>query len=210
MDGAMKHPGLLLERAVLSAMEGRFDGAREMVEQARHVILDEIHARRILMFVARGLATIELLGGDLEAAERELRTLLAFARETGEADHLASTAARLAFVVRARGRPDEAYEFATFSSQIAPSDGIEAQALSKAAMAQAYVDEQLAAEAVELASADQLPNLRADLLAVLADILRTRGLAGSDEAKGEAEYLYRLKGNLASAAKLGHPWLGRA
>jgi hypothetical protein len=48
---------------------------------------------------------------------------------------------RLGGLVRARGRPDEADELAAFSSQTAPSEGLEAQALSKAAMAQAIMNE---------------------------------------------------------------------
>jgi hypothetical protein len=163
-----------------------------MLEEARRVFLDEMHARRMLMFVAQGLAT----------AERELRTRLAFARETAEVEHLSPTAARLAFVVRARGRPDEADEFAALSSRTAPAEGVEAQALSKAAMAQASSDAQLAAEAAELVRAHQMRNLRAHLLVVLADMLHARGLASSDEAMREAARLYRLKGNLASARRL--------
>jgi hypothetical protein len=69
-------------------------------------------------------------------------------------------------------------------------------------MAQASSDAQLAAEAAELARADQMPNLRADLLVVLADMLHARGLASSDEAMREAARLYRLKGNLASGRRL--------
>jgi hypothetical protein len=193
---------VLLYRAVLSAMVGRFAAARQMLESARHVVLDELRARRMLMFVAQGLADVELLAGELESAECELRTRLAFARETGEAEHLAPTAARLAFLVRARGRPNEADELAALSSRTAPAEGVEAQGLSKAAMAQANMDEQLVAEAVKLARADQLPGLRADLLVVLADILHVGGLGGSDEARDEAARLYLLKGNLASAKRV--------
>ena len=65
-----------------------------------------------------------------------------------------------------------------------PQEGVEAEALSKAAMAQAKVDEQLAAEAVKLARADQLPGLRADLLLILADILQAGGLEGRDRGQG--------------------------
>jgi hypothetical protein len=108
----------------------------------------------------------------------------------------------LAFLVRARGRPDEADELAALSARTAPSEGVEAQALSKAALAQVNSDEQLAAEAAVHVRADELPNLRADLLVVLADILRARGLEGSEKAMGEAVRLYRLKGNLASAKSL--------
>ena len=72
-------------------------------------------------------------------------------------------------------------------------------------MAQANVDERLAAEAVELARADQLPGLRADLLLVLADIRHAGGWEGSDGATDEAARLYRLKGNLAAAKRLAKP-----
>jgi len=147
-------------------MEGRFEEARGLNERARRIFVEEMRARRMLMFVAQRQATVELLAGDLAAAERELCTGLEFARESGERDHISQTAGRLAFVLRAQGRSDEAASFGLLSAQTAPVDGVAAQALSRAAMAGSALDAgedreaaRLAREAVGLVP-DEMLNLR--------------------------------------------------
>src|SRR6266516_325788 len=66
-DLGMEVPGLLLHRAVLSAMEGRFDDARGRVQRARTVTVDEMRAPRLLVFVEAASASVELMAGDVEA-----------------------------------------------------------------------------------------------------------------------------------------------
>ncbi len=62
--------------------------------------------------------------------------------------------------------------------------------------------ERLAREAVRLVPAEML-NLRADLLASLAQIPRARGDdTAATSAIGEAVELYERKGNVASAARV--------
>jgi hypothetical protein len=61
----------------------------------------------------------------------------------------------------------------------------------------------LATEAVRLVPTE-MPNLRADLLVELAEILRASGDAtGATRAIGEAIGLYERKGNLVGAARAG-------
>jgi DNA-binding SARP family transcriptional activator/tetratricopeptide (TPR) repeat protein len=203
-----EHPGLLTELAVLSAMRGRFEEARGLNERARRIFVEEMRARRMLMFVAQSRATVELLGGNLSAAEKELRTRLEFARASGERDHISQTAARLASVLRGQGQSGAA-EFGLLSAELAPSEGVAAQALSRAAMARSRSDagdhreaERLAREAVGLVPGEML-NLRADVLVELAEVLRAGNREqGTKEAMREAARLYELKGNTVSAEQM--------
>jgi tetratricopeptide (TPR) repeat protein len=135
------HPGVLTELALLSAMVGRFDDARGLNEHARRILVEQMRVRRLLRFVALSNATVELLAGEIAAAEGELRTALEFARETWELDPLSQTAARLASVLRMQGRSDEAANFALLSEQAAPSESVAARALSLAAKARSTSDE---------------------------------------------------------------------
>lgn len=137
----MIHPGVLTELAMLSAMLGEFEEARELNERAAHrLFVARMRVRRPLMFLAQSNATVELLTGDLAAAERELRTALDLALEIGERDEISRAAARLSFVLRAETRSVEAAEFAALSTRTAPSEGVEAQALSRTAQAQGLAE----------------------------------------------------------------------
>lgn len=60
-------------RAQLEAMRGRFDAARDLIAEAK-TLAEELGLKTILAAgVARSAGEIELLAGDPEAAERELR-----------------------------------------------------------------------------------------------------------------------------------------
>lgn len=161
------------------------------------------------MFLAERQAMVELLADDLAAAERELRTRLEFARESGELDHISQAAARLASVPREMGHSNEAASFARLGVQTAPADGVVAQALSRAALAGSASDarehreaERLAHEAVALVPGEML-NLRADVLVELAEVLRAGDKKqDAKDAMREAARLYALKGNIVSAERL--------
>src|SRR5207248_2261794 len=45
----MEHAGILMHRAALEAMRGRFDEARALNARARYVIVEVMHAPRLLM-----------------------------------------------------------------------------------------------------------------------------------------------------------------
>jgi hypothetical protein len=161
------------------------------------------------MFLAQSNAAVELLAGELAAAERELRTAVDLALEIGERDEIARTAARLSFVLRAERRWVEAAELVALSTRAAPSESVEAQALSRMAQAQGLAKEQehraaeeLARQAVDLAPTEML-NLRADLFVELADVLRTANQRrAAREAVDEATGLYERKGNIVAAGRV--------
>jgi tetratricopeptide (TPR) repeat protein len=204
-----EHPGVLSELAILFAMVGRFDEGRELNERARRFIVERMHVRRMLRFVAQSDATVEVLAGDVAAAENALRVALDLTRESNERDPVSQITARLATVVRAQGRLDEAASFALLSEQAAPSEGVEARALSLAATARSASDrgdhqeaEGRARQAVSLVPKEML-SLRAEVLVELADVLRVGSHGhGAPEAVREAMRLYERKGDTVSASRL--------
>lgn len=108
-----------------------------------------------------------------------------------------------------QGRP-EAETFATTSADHAPTEGVAAQALWRAARARVMVAldnhdeaERLMREAIRPVSSEML-NLRADLLIDLAEILqagKSRGAAMP--IIQEAIEVYNRKRNEVSAARMG-------
>jgi tetratricopeptide (TPR) repeat protein len=204
-----EHPGVLSELAILFAMVGRFDEGRELNERARRMIVERMHVRRMLRFVAQSDAAVEVLAGNEAAAENALRIAWELTRESNERDPVSQIAARLATVVRAQGRSDEAASFALLSEQAAPSEGVTARALSLAATARSAADrgdhreaEARAREAVGLVPKEMLI-LRAEVLLELAEVLRAGSHGrGAPEAVKEAIRLYKRKGDMVSAARI--------
>jgi hypothetical protein len=111
-------------------------------------------------------------------------------------------------VLLVQGRSNEADGFATKSREYAPAEGAAAQAVWRAAKAQVVASrgdhleaERLAREAAGLVTVET-PNLRADLLVDLAEVLlRAHQSAKAESVIAEAIRLYERKGNLVSAAR---------
>jgi tetratricopeptide (TPR) repeat protein len=201
-----EHPGVLTELARLLAMVGRFDDARGLIEHARKMFIERIRVPRLLRFLADSHATVELLAGDIDVAEHELRYVMESARESREREPTSQAAARLTWVLRLQGQSDEAVTLADLSAQTAPSESITAQALSHAAMARCMSDvgDHRAAGSLARAAVGsvpyEMPNLRADVLIDLAEIARAAGQEQTaTEAFKEAADLYARKGNTVSA-----------
>jgi DNA-binding SARP family transcriptional activator/class 3 adenylate cyclase len=197
----MFHPGVLCELATLHAMEGEFDEARDMLARARRDMVERWRLRRPLMWATRSSAAVETLAGDIDGSERELRAALEMALDFRERDPAAKIAAGLSRVLFARGRWNEAGEFATRSKEYAPVEGAAAQALWRAAKARVMASrgdhleaERLAREAVGLVSVET-PNLRAHLLVDLAKVLLSAQQSAKAElVLAEAIRLYERKG----------------
>jgi hypothetical protein len=203
-----EHPVVLCSLATQRAMLGKIDDARGLLERARELILERMRGRSPMMVLALDHASVELSAGDVVAAERQLEVALELARAGRLRDTIAQTAARLSLVVVQRD-PARAEALAALSRDNAPAEGIAAQALARAATARVTASRalrgaaDLATEAVRLVPTE-MPNLRADLLVELADILRASGDAtGATRAIGEAIGLYEQKGSLVGAARAG-------
>jgi ATP/maltotriose-dependent transcriptional regulator MalT len=153
------------------------------------------------------LARVELLGGDLALAEREVRADYDFLAKMGETYFLSTMAALLSRIVRDQGRDAEALALSETAEAATAADDMESQALWRAIRApivarsgNAELAEELARSALELVRQTEAPTLQADALCELASVLQLNGKTGEalqviDEAIG----LYRSKGNVVSA-----------
>jgi hypothetical protein len=201
----MQHPLILCELAVLKAMRGDFDHARELIAGGRLLLAERIRGRRPLMFASHASASVEHLAGDADAAERELRTALQMAREMQEREWVSRFAAALCRLPTIHGSP-EAEELSSLSATTAPAENLPAQALSRMAIARFLATREepgtaagLAREAVRLVPPSML-TLGADLRVDLAEILMaTRQRQAALPVLAEAVGLYQRKGDLVRA-----------
>lgn len=192
--------------AALKAMDGDLDAAREHYRRGRAVLRDLGQGHHA---AATGieLARVELLGGDLVRAEREVRADMEFLVAKGETYFLSTIAALLARIVRDQGRDEEALGLLVTAEQATAEDDIESQALWRGVRATIlarrghYDDaEALARIAVGLTLATEAPNMQADALLELAEVLRLAEKSSEAEASAtRAVELYLSKGNLVGA-----------
>ena len=189
-------------------MQGSFDEARELYSRGQSIYDDlglKLRAAARTMIGGR----IEVLAGDLPAAERELRSGLETLEAMGEQNILSTVAGLLARVIYPQGRYEEAEELAEVSERAAADDDVISQVLWRAARATALARRGEASEAESLAheavrrieQTDQLDN-HGDTLLDLAEVLRLGGR--EDEAApivADALKLYEQKENLVSAER---------
>jgi tetratricopeptide (TPR) repeat protein len=191
----------------LVAREGRFEEARELVTAAT-IAYEELGSRLdAVLTAAFGRADVELLAGDLAAAEQALREGFDALGTLGELGHRASVAALLARTLRASGRGVEADEFVRLAELTASEDDIWSQALSRITRAGLLADagrivdaERVAREARAIVAATDLIDFHAEVLLELADVLgRDNREPERRECVEEALELFERKGNLVAA-----------
>ena len=194
--------------AQLRAMNGELQTARKLYRESRAMLRD---LERGVNAAATGidLARVELLGGDLAMAEREVRADYDFLAKVGETYNRSTMAAYLSCLVRDQGREEEALVWSKIAEETAAPDDVDSQALWRsirapimARVGNTMIAEELARTALEMARRTESPGLLADTLAELASVMQLGGKP--DEARqavGEAINLYRAKGNLVSAAR---------
>jgi class 3 adenylate cyclase/tetratricopeptide (TPR) repeat protein len=213
--GEAAHGDRLVEAGVarylapLEARRRRFDEARLLVARARVTYEElgmELHAR-----AANALAygEIELLAGDYEAAERELRAGATALERMGERGYLSSVSAYLAETVYRLGRLDEAEELARRSLERASEDDLWSQALSRGTLAKVLARsgafdeaERYARTAVELVEDTDALDLHGTALLDLAEVLHHAGREEETAAHTEhALRIFELKENDISAER---------
>ena len=178
--------------AYLTAMQAAFAEARYEARRAA-AIYEELGLPLLRAGLAQVVGAIEMLAGDHEAAERELRLgrdLFAEAGATPLVGHLSASLARVALE---QGRLDEAAELVELAERTVDDrdlTGFVAVRLAAARLAELTgrpeEGERLAGEAVtRLEGSDTI--LLPDALAALGDVSR-------------AVELHERKGNLAAAA----------
>ena len=200
--------------AQLRAMNGELDVARSLYQRGRAMLRDlgqGVHAASTGLDLAR----VELLGGDLAAAEIEVRADYDFLAKAGETYFLSTMAALLSRLVRDQGRDEEALALSSAAEKATAADDMESQSLWRAIRApivaragDPVLAEELARTALDLVRRTEAPSMQADALYELATVLGLTGKPGeAREVIAEAMALYTLKGNLVGAARC-QAWMG--
>jgi predicted ATPase/class 3 adenylate cyclase len=192
----------------LEAMRGDFDRARLLYRQSR-ASLEEFGYRLLAALTSLASSVIELLAGDMAAAESELRADYRRLEEMGERNYISTTAGLLADVLYRQGRYDQSAEFASLCEHLASPDDVASQFLwrcvrGKLKARQGAVDEAeslLSATMALIETSDQLDWQGNGLL----DFAEVRELAGLPEAAAalteRAAGLFEQKGNVISALR---------
>ncbi len=184
--------------AGLKGMRGDFEEARALAAAARRTYR-ELGLRLAVAGLTQVSGPLELLAGDLEAAEQELREGLEIIEPVGSVGY---QAALLADVLLRRGAADEAERLASLAQTEAADDNIAAQVVWRGVKARLDADPRLAEEAVGVADLTDALNLRADALVNLAESLRLAGAPDqATDALQRAVQLYEQKGNVVGAAR---------
>jgi hypothetical protein len=144
-----------------------------------HAIYEELGMTFALAARAVIPARIELMAGDLEAAERQLVWGYEQLEKIGESELRSTTAAMLAQVLHDQARDDEAERFALISEELAAEDDVYSQLLWRSALAKVRARRDGWSEARALAQ-------EAVTLAATTDSLSFHGWALLDLARVEA------------------------
>lgn len=210
VEGDRRTQALVMTRlAELYARRGEIERGRDTYGTARTMLAElgsHLHAASVALQGWR----VEMLAGDVAAAERELREAHAVLESLGDRYYLSTVAAALAVILVEAGRLDEADAFADEAARLADDDDVQSQTLWRRARAcsdaaRGRVDEavQNAQEAVRLSGSTQDVLMHAEALRDLANVLRT---AGDEEAASVASRAaleqFLAKGDLVSVAQM--------
>jgi len=184
-------------------MQGRFDEARALLDQAR-ATHEELSTPLELAVVAFWSGPLELLADNPAAAERDLGAAREYLEARGEKGWLSTIAAMHGVALYAEGRLDEAAEAAHIGRDASTSDDYDAQAFWRCVDAQVIARrgrfdeaEALAREAVaQIDRSDELNN-QAQVRLGLVEVLRLAGQPEKAiEALDEALARFEQKGNI--------------
>jgi tetratricopeptide (TPR) repeat protein len=192
--------------AHLEAMHGNFAEARVRYRRSR-ALLEEFGWRLTAAGTSLDSAVVEMLAGDLEAAEAELRKDYRTLDQMGERSYLSTTAGLLAEVLYRQGRFAEAAEFAANCRTLASSDDVASQFHWRCVEAKLLARERardraasLIREALDLIGDTDFLNLQGNGFMDLAEVRQLGGDTGPAlEALTLARDLFEAKGNIVSA-----------
>jgi DNA-binding SARP family transcriptional activator len=200
--------------ADLRAMEGAFDEARTLVAE-NHAIIEELGLPQTAAADLIAVADVELLAGDLEAAERILREACDRLGKVQDRFSAVNAAWRLALVVLAAGRVDEAEALIERAGDVDAGNLVRAWRGTLGATVQARRGETQRALAL-LAAADRSlealdeTGMHADVLLQAAEALSTLGRTADAadrlrRARDIARRLGYVVGERRAEAKLAEP-----
>jgi class 3 adenylate cyclase/tetratricopeptide (TPR) repeat protein len=204
-----RKPEALLEAALshLEAMRGNVEESRALYRTSR-AKLEELGWTFLAAQTSFDSGPVEMLAGDLAAAEAELRRDFDALERMGETNYISTTAAILAEVLYRQGELEEAEEHTKISEELAAQDDVSSQFRWRivrgkilASRGDAAEGEKLAREAVAMIQASDDLNSQGEALIDLAEVLRLGGRTGeATEAARESLALFEAKGNIVSAA----------
>jgi tetratricopeptide (TPR) repeat protein len=190
------------------AQTGDFRHARQLGQRAEEIARDLGQAVLLGMW-SEERALVELLAGNLEAAELLLRDGCDALAAMGEKGFLSTRLAELAQVLCDQDRYDEAETYTTLSRDTAAPWDVASQARWRFAQARVLASrgeieasERLSQEAIEISRGSDDLDMRGDVLMNCAQalVLAKRHADAAAPLK-DAIRLYEQKGNVVSAAK---------
>jgi DNA-binding SARP family transcriptional activator len=193
--------------AGLLAFVGRLDEARTLLDQAVTIKVELGQTLSIAISADPVRGSVEALGGDLEAAERALRSSCETCERLGAWANLATHGAEFAHVLAARGKFDEAKRWARLAEDHAEPGDLSAQLSWRSAQARllAHTGEleralELAREAEQIVLRTDAINQRGNVLEVLSEVLAASGLENdARDVLERAVAAYEGKGNIVAA-----------
>jgi DNA-binding SARP family transcriptional activator len=194
---------VLVILAVLKALAGTFEEARELAEETRRRYEELGQTLQAAINAGWASAQVELLAGNPAAAERVLRPACTSLRGMGENVQLSSRAAELAEALYAQGRSEDAARWAQVAEENSVPYDVSAETQWRAIRAKVLAREgrlveaeRLARDAVALIQETDALNQHAKLLLDVAEILRlaTR-FADATPLIEQAQTLYERKDN---------------
>jgi class 3 adenylate cyclase/tetratricopeptide (TPR) repeat protein len=196
--------------AHLEAMRGNFDVARVRYRRSR-ALLEEFGWRFSAALTSHDSAPVEMLAGDLEAAERELRKDYQTLEQMGERNYITTTAGMLAEVLYRQGRYHESAELAAVCRGLAAPDDVASQFLWRCVQAKLFARDRrheeasaIIAEALDLLGGSDWVDWQGNGFMDLAEVCRLRGRIGDAmEALTQAAARFAAKGNVVSARRAG-------
>jgi predicted ATPase/class 3 adenylate cyclase len=201
--------GVAFSLSWLVAMGGRFDEARELAGRAVAIQKDLGMRIEAAGTTAEAFGFVEVLAGDLAAAERSVRLGYETLESLGETAYLSTQAGELALILCALGRFTEADQLANVSEETAAGEDALSQILWRRARAAVLAHQRdldralaLAREAVALADSTDALNVKGAAFMDLAEVLRLSGRGGEAIPIAErAVALFDQKGNVVSAER---------
>ncbi len=194
--------------SVLHAMCGQFEQARGMYRRGQEIVTD-VGPSLTVAGASLESSRVEMLAGDVEAAERELRRDLVILEAVDERLYRSSVAGLLGHTLYALGRFEEAARHVQVAQELAGEDDVFSQITWRTARAKLWAHDgggdeaaALAREAVAMAGSGSYIEQHAEALLDLAEVLRVIGAKDTQEPPlREALALFERKGDVVSAGR---------
>jgi DNA-binding SARP family transcriptional activator len=197
--------------AAVEAMAGRFDEAREHLQEARHARHEYPDAETSLATSWAALsAEVELLAAEPERAEAVLAPACKVLRGVGETEWLATNTAFLAEAQYRQGRHAEALATSETALAIGPPEHLTSRSVARRVRAKSLARvgrlaeaQAAAAEAIAGIAATDVLDEQGETFVAAAEVHRRSGNdAEADAASERALERFEQKGNVVSAGRV--------